>query len=199
MTAKAHGIDEECQTILEASGLTEDQINLPTMGKPLQPPSPVVLTYKANWPVKAASHSFFEKALLGEAEGDDDEAPITNGVDHGDAVEEEGATRDGQVGEEEDEDAAGWDMGDDINVEVEPDFVNVDSAIITHTALLRSKEENILLREGLRRRQPRMMNRSHEALSLKHTMKWPPSNTFYRNEGILCCRMKHEIVYMDQG
>ena len=128
MTAKAHGLDEECQTILEASGLTEDQINLPTMGKPLQPPSPVVLTYKANWPVKAASHSFFEKALLGEAEGDDDEAPITNGVDHGDAVEEEGATRDGQVGEEEDEDAAGWDMGDDINVEVEPDFVNVDSA-----------------------------------------------------------------------
>ena len=128
MTAKVHGLDEECQTILEASGLTEDQINLPTMGKPLQPPRPVVPTYKANWPVKAASHSFFEKALLGEAEGDDDEAPITNGVDHGDAVKEEGATRDGQLGEEEDEDAAGWDMGDDINVEVEPDFVNVDSA-----------------------------------------------------------------------
>ena len=128
MAAKAHGLDEECQTILEASGLTEDQIKLPITGKPLQPPRPVVPTYKANWPVKAASHSFFEKALLGEAEGGDDEAPITNGVDHGDAVEEEGTTRDGQLGEEEDEDAAGWDMGDDINVEVEPDFVNVDSA-----------------------------------------------------------------------
>ena len=128
MTAKAHGLDEECQNILEASGLTEDQISLPTMGKPLQPPKPVVPTYKANWPVKAASHSFFEKALLGEVGADDHEAPIANGYDHGDVAEEEAVTRDGQLGEEEDEDAAGWDMGDDINVEVEPDFVNVDSA-----------------------------------------------------------------------
>lgn len=128
MTAKAHGLDEECQTILEASGLTEDQITLPTMGKPLPLPKPVASTYKANWPVKAASHSFFEKALLGEVATENDEIPTANGVDHGDAAEEEAATRNGQLGEEEDEDAAGWDMGDDINVEVEPDFVNVDSA-----------------------------------------------------------------------
>jgi coatomer protein complex subunit alpha (xenin) len=128
MTAKAHGLDEECQNILEASGLTEDQITLPTMGKPLPPPKPVVPTYKTNWPVKAASHSFFEKALLGEVATEGDEIPTANGVDHGDVVEEEAAIRNGQLGEAEDEDAAGWDMGDDINVEVEPDFVNVDSA-----------------------------------------------------------------------
>lgn len=128
MAAKAHGLDEECQAILEASGLTEDQINLPSMGSPLQPPKPIVPTYKANWPVKAASHSFFEKALLGEVGAEDDEAPTANGFDHGDAVEDAPAMRDGQLGEDEDEDAAGWDMGDDINVEVEPDFVNVDSA-----------------------------------------------------------------------
>ena len=115
--------------MLEASGLTEDQISLPTMGKPLQPPKPIVPTHKANWPVKAASHSFFEKALLGEVGAVDDEVPQTsNGFDHVEAVpEDEALARDGQLGEE-DEDAAGWDMGDDINVEVESDFVNVDSA-----------------------------------------------------------------------
>lgn len=116
--------------MLEASGLTEDQISLPTMGKPLNPPKPIVDTHKANWPVKAASHSFFEKALLGEIGAVDDDAPQTsNGIDHIEGVpEDEAVTRDGQLGEEEDEDAAGWDMGDDINVEVESDFVNVDSA-----------------------------------------------------------------------
>lgn len=129
MTAKSHGLDEECQNILEASGLTEDQLTLPTMGQPLQPPKPVVPTHKANWPVKAASHSFFEKALLGEVGAiEDDALPTANGFDHGDAAENEAVTKDGQLADEEDEDAAGWDMGDDINVEVEPDFVNVDSA-----------------------------------------------------------------------
>ena len=99
------------------------------MGKPMQPPKPIVPTFKSNWPVKATSHSFFEKALLGEVGGVDDEAaPISNGYDHVDGEpEEEAIARDGQLGEEEDEDAAGWDMGDDINVEVESDFVNVDS------------------------------------------------------------------------
>ena len=121
---------EECQTILEATGLTEDQITLPNTGKPLQTPTPVVPTHKSNWPVKAASHSFFEKALLGEVGGlEDDGAPTSNGFDHADGGgQDEAIARDGQLVEEEDEDAAGWDMGDDINVEVESDFVNVESA-----------------------------------------------------------------------
>ena len=100
------------------------------MGQPLQPPKPIVPTRKVNWPVKAASHSFFEKALLGEVGAiDDDAVPTSNGFDHIDGVpEDEAPPRDGELGEEEDEDAAGWDMGDDINVETESDFVNVDSA-----------------------------------------------------------------------
>ena len=128
--AKSNNLEEECQSILEATGLTEEQITLPAFGKPLQPPKPVVPTHKANWPVKAASHSFFEKALLGEVDGLEDDAVLTsNGFGHADGTaEDEGTIRDGQLGDEEDEDAAGWDMGDDINVEVESDFVNVDSA-----------------------------------------------------------------------
>ena len=128
MTAKAHGLNDQCGATLEASGMTEEQIKLPTMGQPLQPPKAIVPTYKANWPVKAASHSFFEKALLGEVGDADDEVPTSNGFDHDKTADEEATARDTQLGEEEEEDAAGWDMGDDLNLEAESDFVNVDSA-----------------------------------------------------------------------
>ena len=101
---------------------------LPSVGQPLHPRQPVVSTYKSNWPVKVTSHSFFEKALLGEVEGVEDEAP-TNGIHGEEIMEDEGLiARNGPLGAGEEEDVAGWDMGDDINVEVENDFVNVESA-----------------------------------------------------------------------
>lgn len=68
MTAKSHGLTEECESILEATGLTEDQITLPKVGTPLTPPQPLVSTFKANWPTKATSQSFLVKALLGQVE-----------------------------------------------------------------------------------------------------------------------------------
>jgi coatomer protein complex subunit alpha (xenin) len=128
MTAKAHGLEEECQAILEATGLTEDQLNLPTFGEPLTPPKPVVPTHQANWPTKATSQSVFEKALLGQVEGLslEDVPSATNGLDE---VEEDGTAKRDLLGDaDEDEDAAGWDMGEDIVVEVEEGFVNVESA-----------------------------------------------------------------------
>lgn len=129
MTAKSHGLEEECQAILEATGLTEDQINMPKLGEPLTPPKPVVPTYQANWPTKATSQSFFEKALLGQVEGLslEDEPSGANGFEGAD--EEDTAKQSGALGEaDEDEDAAGWDMGDDIVPEVEEGFVNVETA-----------------------------------------------------------------------
>ncbi|CAH0050117.1 unnamed protein product [Clonostachys solani] len=127
MTAKSHGLEEECEAILEATGLTEDQITLPTLGKPLTPAQPVVPTFKSNWPTKAGSQSFFEKALLGQVEGlslEDNTA--TNLLD--DAMDvDESSKRNGLI-EDEEEDATGWDMGDDDVPEVESDFVNVDSS-----------------------------------------------------------------------
>ena len=48
--------------------MTEEQISLPSMGKPADVPTVVVPTYKANWPVKTSSSSSFVKALLGEEE-----------------------------------------------------------------------------------------------------------------------------------
>ncbi len=129
MTAKSHGLTEECESILEASGLTEDQVTFPSMDPPKSLPKPIVPTYKANWPVKATSQNFFEKALLGQVEGNDQEevAPNTNGFDVDEPVEDGLPQHNGHLGEEEEEDAAGWDLGDDINVEAQGDSVNVDS------------------------------------------------------------------------
>ncbi|EQB47987.1 coatomer WD associated region [Colletotrichum gloeosporioides Cg-14] len=129
MTAKSHGLDEECQAILEATGLTEDQLETPTIGEALTPPKPVVPTFKANWPTKATSVSVFEKALLGQVEGLslEDEPAAANGFD--DTIDDDAAKKNGNlIDADDDEDAAGWDMGDDIVPEVESDFVNVDSA-----------------------------------------------------------------------
>jgi coatomer protein complex subunit alpha (xenin) len=130
MTAKSHGLTDECESILEATGLTEEQITLPSIGSPLTPPKPIVPTYKANWPTKATSQSFFEKALLGQVEGlslEDEPASTSNGFGFDEPGEDD--TKNGALVEaDDDEDAAGWDMGDDIVPEVEGDFVNVDSA-----------------------------------------------------------------------
>jgi coatomer protein complex subunit alpha (xenin) len=128
MTAKSHGLEEECQSILEATGLTEEQLSLPAFGEPLTPPKPVVPTYQANWPTKETSQSVFEKALSGQLEGLslEDQPAAANGL--GEAGEEEGAKQDLLGEADEEEDVAGWDMGEDIVAEVEEGFVNVESA-----------------------------------------------------------------------
>ncbi|RSL65735.1 hypothetical protein CEP53_003571 [Fusarium sp. AF-6] len=130
MTAKSNGLEEECQAILEATGLTEEDLTMPTLGAPLSTPKPVVPTFKANWPTKATSQSFFEKALLGQVEGlslEDEPAAAAGGFE--DALEDDSAAkRNVNLIDDDDEDAAGWDMGDDDVPEVDSDFVNVESA-----------------------------------------------------------------------
>ncbi|KAI8959526.1 Coatomer, alpha subunit [Daldinia sp. FL1419] len=130
MTAKAHGLEEECQSILEATGITEEQLKLPSFGEHLTPPKPVVPTYKANWPTKATSQSFFEKALASQLEGitlEDEPAAAGASLLDETADEDVAAKRSGGLEAEDDEDAAGWDMGDDIVPEADSDFVNVES------------------------------------------------------------------------
>lgn len=130
MTAKSHGLQEECEAILEATGLTEDQLTIPATGGQLTPPKPVVPTFKSNWPTKATSVSFFEKALLGQVEGLslEDEPSAAGGVGLDDGFEDDGAAaRNGGALDDDDDDAAGWDMGDDAIPEADADFVNVDA------------------------------------------------------------------------
>lgn len=109
---------------MEAVGLTEDQIVLPTLEQPLKVPHPIVPTFQSNWPVKAAGHSSFEKALLGEV-GVDEEAGA-DGFDIEEEEQEAAVAR--ETLDEDEEEVSGWDMGDDVNVEEEVDFVNVESA-----------------------------------------------------------------------
>ncbi|KAI0122083.1 Coatomer, alpha subunit [Daldinia grandis] len=130
MTAKAHGLEEECQSILEVAGITEEQLTLPTFGENLTPPKPVVPTYKANWPTKATSQSFFEKALASQLEGitlEEEPSAAGNGLLDEVADEDIAPKRSGGLEAEDDEDAAGWDMGEDIVPEADSDFVNVES------------------------------------------------------------------------
>lgn len=124
LTAKSHGLTEEAESILEACGLTEDQITLPTLSEPSQVPHPIVPTFKSNWPVKAAGHSSFEKALLGEV-GAGDEDGIGAELEVEEEEEEFVGARD--TLEDEDEDVTGWDMGDEVNVEEDVDLVDVES------------------------------------------------------------------------
>ena len=110
---------------MEAVGLTEDQIVLPTLDQPLKVPHPIVPTFNSNWPVKAAGHSSFEKALLGEVGVADEEAGAV-----GFEIEEEEQEADvaRETLDDDEEAVSGWDMGDDVIVEEEIDFVNVESA-----------------------------------------------------------------------
>ncbi|KAK4948512.1 hypothetical protein LTR28_007419, partial [Elasticomyces elasticus] len=128
MTARSHGLEEECEAILAASGLTEEQVTLPTMGVPSNPAKAIAPTFKANWPVKSTGTSTFENALLA-GDGLDTIAPTTNGHAEEDQLEPEVETqRNGQVEDGEDDEAAGWDLGDDSIPDVEDDFINVESA-----------------------------------------------------------------------
>lgn len=127
ITAKAHGLTEECESILETCGLTEDRIALPELGTPAQVAKAIVPTHEANWPLRAASQSFFEKALLGQVEAMVEEAPVVASNDFG---EEQLEDKKGDLMDMEgDEEAAGWDMGDDdLNLEdVAEDFVDVST------------------------------------------------------------------------
>ncbi|KAK3052656.1 hypothetical protein LTR09_006137 [Extremus antarcticus] len=125
LTAKANGLDDQCQEILEACGMAEDQVKLPNAGAPSAPPKAIAPTFKANWPTRATGASSFEKAML--AEGDETAAPDANGYGEDDLLAEE-PERNGHLEEAEDDDAAaGWDMGDDVAAETEEDFVNVES------------------------------------------------------------------------
>ncbi|KAF1942447.1 Coatomer, alpha subunit [Clathrospora elynae] len=128
-TAKAHGLDDQAQSILEAAGVSEEQIKLPSIGNPLAPAKPIVPTHKANWPTRAASSTVFEKALSGEVDGVGAEEPSANGYGDEDLLgEPEARGVVAELGGDEDDDVGGWDMGDDGDVEAEDEFVEVEGA-----------------------------------------------------------------------
>lgn len=148
LTAKSHGMQEECEMILETMGLTEDEISMPSAEGQLQLPKPIAPTHKTNWPVKEAAHSSFEKALLGEVGGPVDENE-PNLLDEDLPVV---AQQDGLGTGDEEEVGDAWDMGDDAGLEGagdDSDFVNVDNPDVpTDTAGPGSSEADIWSRNS---------------------------------------------------
>lgn len=130
LTAKAHGLTDECEALLEACGLTEEQIALPAVSIPLHPPKSIIPTHKSNWPLRATSQSFFEKALLGQVESmtmEDEPSTTTNGFVTEDSTQENNAN--GLADMDNEEEVGGWDMGDDdLNIDEQgEDLLNVDN------------------------------------------------------------------------
>lgn len=128
LTAKSHGMTAECEMILEMTGLTDDEITMPDVGTALSTAKVIVPTHRANWPVKEAAHSSFEKALMGEMGGPVDDEPTLLEEEVSIAQDKGAAALD-----DEEEAADGWDMGDDIGLEAagtDSDFVNVDNSEI---------------------------------------------------------------------
>jgi len=129
MTAKTHGLEDEWQTILETSGLTEDQITLPSSGKPTTTPRTIVPTFRRNWPTKISSTTVFEEVVLGQ-DGPADQITSSDGLMDADQDDVRDDTQqNGFAQPDEEEDAQGWDMGDDGAAEADNDFVHVDGPV----------------------------------------------------------------------
>ena len=135
LTAKSHSMSEECKSILDITGMAEEQISLPNLENPGTIPGVIVQSHRQNWPKKPAAHSSFEKALAGEVGlGDDDEDDVAESLDD-DRMPGHDVTKGLGLGPGDDDDGAedGWDMGDDIQLDGtggDEDYVDVDSSDI---------------------------------------------------------------------
>ena len=136
LTAKAQGMEDEAREILEASGVSEEDVKLPKLGQPVSVPRTVVPTHRQNWPTRATGVSSFEKALMGE--GGEEAGADTNGHANEEdllgAAEEvaNGGIGEGAAADEDDDVADGWGMddagaGDGAEAD---DFVDVGAEVV---------------------------------------------------------------------
>ena len=123
-TAKTYGLMEECAAILEVTGLTVEEIHLPsTDAHAPDPPQPIAPMDK-NWPILPSSRSLLEKALTDELGDLSLEESGTNGyTDNFNAFEKDlngtqesdliNVAEDGESWEEVGDGGAGWYMGEE--------------------------------------------------------------------------------------
>jgi len=110
LTAKTNGLDDLAEDILEAAGLTADDISdVPTFAaSTLKPPPVVTSTTDLVWPSLSTGESFFDKALVnGQLEGGVEPAYVNGDVHANSAL-------DAWAKEEEEDDInpedEGWDL-----------------------------------------------------------------------------------------
>ncbi|KAK9479515.1 coatomer WD associated region-domain-containing protein [Lipomyces japonicus] len=122
-TAKANGLEELAQEILESAGLTEDQVRVPELGPALAIPEVKVETFKSKVPLQAKEPTFFEKVLSGQVES----LSLEDKVDVVKSSSGFGGFADDEVTEDvqsefaprqdhddlDEEDGAGWDLDEE--------------------------------------------------------------------------------------
>ncbi|KAK0449697.1 coatomer WD associated region-domain-containing protein [Desarmillaria tabescens] len=118
LTAKTNGLEELAEEILEAAGLTTDDVDdVPTFGpSTLKPPPVVTQTTDLVWPVVSAGENFFDRALAsGSLEG------IESSYTNGDAAAGGSSALDAWAQEEADADLGpeegGWELDADAEEE----------------------------------------------------------------------------------
>ncbi|CAG8582649.1 3224_t:CDS:10 [Ambispora gerdemannii] len=134
LTAQSHGLIEEAESILAASGLTpEDITDLPTNGQLLKPPTPIIRQQDSNWPLLTVSRSFFDSAFANPESN-----PLAAPLAFSDAAEGIGEIGDwgeddmgfGEEGEKTNdqqrlsgealEEGSGWDIDADLGTQLDP-------------------------------------------------------------------------------
>jgi coatomer protein complex subunit alpha (xenin) len=117
-------LTNECAAILEATGLTEDEINLPNTESHVPDPPLAIAPAPSNWPILPSSRSLLEKALTDELGDLTLEEPSTNGYADDLNAFERGLNGTEELdiinvgGEDESweevgDGGAGWDVGDE--------------------------------------------------------------------------------------
>ncbi|KAK0238015.1 coatomer WD associated region-domain-containing protein [Armillaria nabsnona] len=123
LTAKTNGLEELAEEILEAAGLTADDVDdVPAFGpSTLKPPPVVTQTTDLVWPAVSAGENFFDRALAsGSLEGI--ETPYTNG----DAAAGGSSALDAWAQEEADADIDPEEEGWELDVDAEEDEPSAD-------------------------------------------------------------------------
>ncbi|CAL1699545.1 unnamed protein product [Somion occarium] len=134
LTAKTNGLEDIALEILEAAGLTEDDVDdVPSFGtSTLRPPPIITPTADLNWPSISTGESFFERALAnGNLEGGS-EVPYMNGHDTGVAASSalDEWAKDEEIREDIAADEDGWDLdvgGEEAAAEPEKEELEVEA------------------------------------------------------------------------
>ncbi|PPR00758.1 hypothetical protein CVT24_000783 [Panaeolus cyanescens] len=113
LTAKTNGLDDVAAEILEAAGLTEDDIDDVPMYETstIKPPPVITTSTDLLWPSLSTGESFFDRALAnGQLEGGAEPA-YTNGDAAGSALD--AWAKEEEEGEELNPDEEGWELDGD--------------------------------------------------------------------------------------
>jgi len=137
LTAKTNGLDDVALEILEASGLTEADVDdVPNFGtSTLKPPAVITATTNLNWPIMSSGPSFFDRALANGALENGNDVPYLNGHDAAGAAAssalDEWAKEEETHDLEPDED--GWDLdagGEDAHEEADrPEEIEIEAEL----------------------------------------------------------------------